>query len=156
MLSDLKVAQQNIMSASELAIFASSKIPAKKWKCKLSEMIVGEYVITPLTSIKMLKSEGYLMNNCCRDFMGQCSQLTYAVFSIRSLVGERLATLGLFCDENYWRFDQCVGPSNANVTEEIREYLDEDEILQTERFVTELYYISHEVARLMNATVEYH
>ena len=99
----------------------------------------------------MLKSEGYWMNNCCRDYAGQCADSEYCIFSIRSRSGERLATLGLISDQGYWYFDQCFGPANTDVLEETSLFLDEDDVLQTEWFPTEIYYVAHEVIRLMNS-----
>jgi hypothetical protein len=147
-----KVDELNANFVNELAVETYVKRRSGKWKCKLSEMLIGDYLIMPLTSTKVFKSEGYLMNNCCRDYISQCMELKYCVFSIRSRPGERLATLGLTNDDGHWRFDQCVGPSNTDVLEETRKYLDEDGMLQTERLATELYYVAHEVVRLMNLT----
>ncbi len=125
------------------------KNPAQ-WDCKLEEMLVGEYLIIPLTTAKMLKSESYLMNNCCRDYLFRCADLEYSLFSIRSRSGERLATLGLCSEDGYWHFDQCFGPANSDVLEESLEYLDEDGVVYTEYFPTEIYYVAHEVVRLLN------
>jgi len=84
-------------------------------------------------------------------FSDNLLESTYCVFSIRTRSGERLATLGIACDDDgYWRFDRCMGPANGNVLEEPRHYLDEDGVLQTEWFATELYYVAHDVVRLMN------
>lgn len=123
----------------------------KKWDCKLSETLIGEYLIVPLTSVKMLQSESYAMNNCCRQYRQQCAEMNYCIFSIRRRSGERLATLGLHYIEGYWRFDQCTGPSNSEVMEEIEGYFDENGKFQTELFATELYFVAQEVARLMNS-----
>jgi hypothetical protein len=150
MLSQSKVDTLNAFVSTELAAGNSVERRRNKWKCKLSEMLIGEYLIIPLTSAKLLKSEGYQMNNCCRDYVDQCAEMTYCLFSIRRRSGERLATLGLEYDHDYWRFDQCFGPANTEVLEETRTYLDEDGELQEELFATDLYYIAHEVARLMN------
>ena len=68
MLSQSKVDYFNDLFATELAVGNSVERRPKKWKCKLSEMLIGEYLIMPLTSAKLLKSEGYHMNNCCRDY----------------------------------------------------------------------------------------
>lgn len=122
-----------------------------KWQCKLPEMLVGEYLLVPCISAKMLKSEGYWMNNCSRDYMDACAAGEYCIFSIRSRTGERLATLGLINDSSGWRFDQCYGPSNADVMEETYVYLDDDGELHSESFPTDIYYIAHEVVRLMNS-----
>jgi hypothetical protein len=151
MLSQSKVDYFNDLFVTELAAGNSVERRPNKWKCKLSETLIGEYCIMPLTSAKLLKSEGYQMNNCSRDYLDQCAELTYCLFSVRSRVGERLATLGLNCTEGHWRFDQCFGPSNTEVLEETRTYLDEDGEIQEELFATDLYYVAHEVARLMNS-----
>ena len=134
----------------------SSKRRGGKWKCKLDEMLIGDYLITPLTSAKMLKSESYWMQNCCRDFTDPCLDHCYCIFSIRSRSGERLATLGLKNSQGYWHFDQCLGPANTNVLEETFEYLDEDDALQMEFYPTEIYYIAHEMVRLMNCKENSH
>jgi len=151
MLSQSKVEYFNDLLATKLAAANSVERRPNKWGCKLPETLVGDYLIMPLTSAKLLKSEGYLMNNCCRDYVDECAELTYCLFSIRSRPGERLATLGLTCNGGYWRVDQCFGPSNTEVLEETRVYLDEDGELQEELFATDLYYVVHEVARLMNS-----
>jgi len=156
MLSHSKVDNLKGTFAAKLIKGTSARRRSGKWECKLSEMLIGEYLISPLTSTKSLKSEAYWMNNCSRDYISQCANLEYCLFSMRSRSGERLATLGIICDEDYWRFDQCLGQSNTDVLEETMEYLDEDDMLQTESFATELYYVAHEVVRLMNATTGIH
>lgn len=128
----------------------------RKWKCRLPEIIVDQFLVIPITSAKMLRSEAYWMNNCCRDYTSKCATLEYNIFSIRSRSGERLATLGVESDRGYWRFDQCFGPSNSDVLEEKLEYLDEEDVLQEERFPTELFYVVHEVVRMMNAKGDFH
>jgi hypothetical protein len=128
---------------------------ARKWACQISESYIGEYQIIPLTSIKMVKSEAYLMSNCCRDYAFLCAAEEYCLFSIRSWSGERLGTLGLINDQGYWRYDQCYGQSNSNVLEESFEYLDEEGVLQIEYFPNELYYVVHDVVRLMNSSASH-
>ncbi len=99
----------------------------------------------------MLKSEGYWMNNCSRNYTHQCEKLEYCIFSIRRRSGGRLATLGITNDQGSWIFDQCYGPSNSEVLEVICEYFDEDDVLQFDSNPSELYYVAHEVVRLMNS-----
>ncbi len=153
MLSQLKVENLPAIFATELTGETAVEKRSGKWTCTLSETLVGAYLIMPLTSAKLLKAEGYLMNNCCRDYVSRCLESKYRVFSIRTRAGERLATLGIACEDGYWRFDQCMGPSNGNVLEKPHHYLDEDGVPQTEWFATELYYVAHDVVRLMNSTV---
>lgn len=155
MLSGSTVSKMNCGVPTELVSRTSRKGRSKKWQCRVAETLVGEYLIVPLTSAKMLKSEAYMMNNCSREYTAQCAAMEYAVFSIRIRTGQRLATLGLSHEDGYWRFDQCFGPGNSEVLEETRGYLDDDGILQTEWFATELYFVAHEVVRLMNSPVNY-
>jgi len=150
MLSQTKVNELNALFGAELTTETFAGRRSGKWECTLSEMVIGDFFIVPLTTTKMLKSEGYVMNNCCRNYKELCENQEYSIFSIRSRSGERLATLGLTKEPGYWRLDQCFGPANAEVLEEMSCYLDEDEVLQTEYHPTDLYYVAQEVARLMN------
>lgn len=150
MLTEKKVNKSEVVFVDVLPI-ASPVKRKRKWECSLPEMVVGDYLVVPCCSAKMLRSESYWMNSCCRDYAELCAGGEYSVFSIRSRVGERLATLGLVNENDRWRFDQCYGPSNADVLEETMVYLDEDGELHSESFPTDLYYIAHEVVRLMNS-----
>ena len=133
---------------------ADSKISKpRKWACKLPETLLGDYFIVPLTTVGLLKSESQKMNNESINYAHRCANLDYCIYSIRRRTGERLATLGLFSEDGYWQFDWCSGPSNIEVLEESVEYLDDEGILQAEHYPTELYYVAHEVVRLMNADV---
>ncbi len=151
MLSQATVDDLNTTFATELTAESSVERPPSKWKCKLPETLIGDYLITPLTSAKLLKLEGYVTNNCCREYIDQCARLTYCLFSISRRTGERIATLGLEYDLGYWHFDQCLGPSNTEVLEETRIYIDEEGELQEEIYATDIYYVAHEVARLINS-----
>lgn len=155
MFTQSKVNSSNTLFTNHLPQ-SSVKPKRRKWKCQLPEIIVDQFLVIPIISAKMLRSEAYWMNNCCRDYTLQCANLEYNIFSIRSRSGERLATLGVENDNGYWRFDQCFGPANSNVLEETLEYFDEDDVLQEERFPTELYYVVHEVVRMMNVNGEFH
>lgn len=129
---------------------------SQKWSCKLAETLVGNYLIVPLTSAKMLKSESYWMNSWCEEYESLCADQKSCIFSIRSRSGERQATLVLENHGNFWRLDRCSGPDNSEVLEEMRGDLDENGVLQTEWFGTEIYYVAHEVLRLMNSGGECH
>lgn len=150
MLSQAQVGRSNAFFAGQWTTVSRKKGNAK-WECELSEVLIGDYLVVPLVSTKMLKSEGYWMNNCCREYAGECAAHAYSLFSIRSRSGERLATLGLKREQGSWELDQCYGPANRDVLEETLVYLDEDDAVQTEWVPTEMYYVAHEVVRLMNA-----
>jgi len=150
MLSNSNAAELNAIFEVDPKCAGTTGRRLGKWQCAVAEMFVGDYLIVPLTTKKMLKSEGYMMNNCAREYRCLCEAMQYAIFSIRNRSGERLATLGLARAEGYWSLDQCFGPSNSEVLEETVTYLDEEEILQTESHLTEMYYVAQEVARLMN------
>jgi hypothetical protein len=126
---------------------------SRRWHSVLSEMMIGDYLVMPLNSTKMLKSEGYRMNNCCREYSGLCGSGHYLIFSLRSRSGERLATLGLARQDGCWRFDQCFGPGNSNVMDEILTYCDENGTVHQEWYPTEIYYVVHEIVRLANSEI---
>lgn len=150
MLSHYEANELNAVFGVGLRGDVSAERRSGNWQCRLPETFIGEYLIVPLTSTRLLKTEGYVMNNCCREYSRQCEDQMYAMFSIRTRSGERIATLGLSKELGYWTVDQCYGPSNSEVMEEMCNFLDEDEVLQTEYFPTEIYYVAHEVVRLMN------
>ncbi len=151
MLSQAKITESNAVYTTQPNAGVLNAKRSGKWDCTLSEVLIGEYWIIPLTSKKMLKSEGYAMNNCCRDYTSRCEEMEYCIFSIRDRTGERMATLGLKKEQSYWYLDQCFGASNKDVLEETKSYFDEDGMEQTESTSSEMYYVAHEVARLMNA-----
>ena len=121
-----------------------------KWECSVSESLIGDFIVTPLTSARMLQREDEWMENGCQTYAFQCAAAKYALFSIHSKNGDQRATLGLVNNEEHWSFDLCSGPYGENVMDEILEYYDDDGILQTEWLPTELYFVAHEVVRLMN------
>jgi len=130
---------------------SASPVKKKKWKCPLPAVKIDEYEIVPLTSAKQLKSEGYHMNNCSKDYTHQCSIGEYSIFSVRDFAGNRVATLGAVNDDGYWQFDQCMGHSNRNVIDEFTEHMDSQGKIHLEWSHSELYYAANEVIRLLNA-----
>lgn len=151
MLSESQVEKLNSLFAVELAKGHAAKRSSGKWECVLTEVLVGDYVVIPLTSAKMLKSESYWMQNCCWEYTSLCADLEYCIFSIRSRFGKRLATLGLGREGGAWYFEQCFGPRNTQVLETMRECTDEEGFIQNEWATTDIYYVAHEVVRLMNS-----
>lgn len=149
----LRLKESEKMSLRGLERF-TGRVVAKRnrrWPSVLPETVVGDYLVVPLTSSKMLKSEGYRMNNCSREYSGLCGLGSYLIFSIRSRSGERVATLGMRKRDEFWRFEQCLGPGNSNVMDEEITYCDENGTVQQEWYPTELYYVAHEVVRLVNS-----
>lgn len=151
MLSQSQVKELNTLFAIDLAMGSASNRSSGKWECSLPEMIIGDYVVIPLISAKMLKSESYWMLNCCSEFASRCAELEYCIFSIRTRPGKRLATLGVRMAGGYWYFDQCFGRRNEEVLEARREYTDEEGFTHNEWVIADIYYVAHEVVRLMNS-----
>lgn len=152
MLSQSLVDELNLLFADELESVAKvlGEGVGTKWTCPIITTEVGGYLIVPLLSSKKVKSEGYLMQNCIREYIPRCIDGTYLVFSIRANGGERVATLGTRADRGYWVFDDCLGKENEPVIEDVHEYCEED----GNHFVlidyTELFSVAHEVVRLLN------
>lgn len=150
MLSQPQITQGNL--ASTVNSFSSTSISTtRKWPYTIPETIIGDYLIVPITTAKMLKSESHYLNNNSDQYLSGCSRHENCAFSMRDHFGFSQATLVLSHNNEGWRFEKCHGPSNTNVLEEIIEFFDENEIAQTEYYPTELYYVAHEIIRLMNA-----
>ncbi|SHO49212.1 PcfJ domain-containing protein [Desulfopila aestuarii] len=149
MLSQLIVDELNTLLTGELSGANTSK-RSPRWACKLSKRIIGEYVVNPLTSARMIKSEGYLMQNCVRQYIHLCKSGDYLLFSIQNLPGEKVATLGVRKHDNRWYFDDCLGKNNTYVIETTIEPLGADHLVVHEMEYTEIFSVAHEVVRLLN------
>ncbi len=130
--------------------FLPKKPHKQKWTCPLPMLRIDVFDIIPLTSTRMLKSEGYHMHNCCKDFAAQCAEGTYHVFSIRNTSGDRLATIGAKKVDDHYSLDQCFGPSNSNVTDMFIVHTDYNNIPDVEWQRTDLFYVASEVIRVLN------
>ncbi len=86
MLSSTLVNELNALFADELQISAklNSKIKAGRWDCPIESIEVGEYLIVPLTTRRKVKSEGYLMQNCVRQYISLFKGGEYLLFSIQN------------------------------------------------------------------------
>jgi hypothetical protein len=49
-----------------------------------------------------------------------------------------------------WNLDYCTGPAGSEIMEERYVYLDDDDVLQSECYPTDIYYVVQEVLRLIN------
>ena len=116
----------------------------------LPKLEIGEYKIIPLVTPRMLKSESYLMRNCSREYICDCEQGIYLMFSVRDLTGKRIATLSFYYSSNYWRIDQCYGIANSEVLYKASVFLTEGGLEAEFEEETELYYVTSEVQRLLN------
>lgn len=149
MLSRSIVDELNILFAHELSK-ANPKKRSARWACKLSTTFIGEYVVNPLTSARLIKSEGYLMHNCVRQYIHLCKNDEYLLFSIENLRGEKIATLGVKNHDNRWYFDDCLGKNNSTVIETTVEAFRAEHSIVHEIEYTEIFSVAHEVVRLLN------
>ena len=93
-----------------------------RWESLIGPFEAGDYQVFPLTSSCELREEGDLMNHCVgRRYHRWCRDGAVRVFSIRDLVGKRVATASLYFDfqSMRWRVEQCRGYGNAEVCEEL-------------------------------------
>ncbi len=121
-----------------------------RWACPVAEQEMGDFRIVPLTSSTALAGEGWHMQHCVASYATQCATGLYQVFSIRNLLGCRLATLGLACTGCGWRVDQCLGFKNAEVLMQTAEWLHGNGEHQSTEEFTDLHYVAQEVTRLLN------
>ncbi len=124
------------------------------WNCPIDEVTLEEYLIIPLISARKVKSEGYLMQNCCRDYIPSCVKGKYLLFSIRDLFDRRIATLGARKNGERWVFDQCLGEQNTVVMEQSFDFIGNDGEYISEFTYTEIFSVAHEVIRLLNANLK--
>jgi len=121
-----------------------------RWPCPLVAQEMGDFFVVPLTSSRELASEGWNMQHCVATYDSNCANGIYQVFSIRDLLGNRIATLGLTYGPNGWKVDQCLGLSNVEVMLKPVEWIQGDGIQESRDDFTDLHYLAQEVARLLN------
>lgn len=68
------------------------------------------------------------------------------VFSIRDLLGHRVATVALIFRDDDWHLEQIKGLANADVSNVEMVYFDGERTV-TQLDMTDLYYVAHEVLR---------
>lgn len=150
MLTQEMVDELNALFKFELGLTYENSSSINNWTCPIGKTVIGEYCVIPLISKKMVKSEGYMMQNCCREYIPLCINDEYHLFSIQSLSGNRIATLGVKQEYDRWRLDDCLGPQNTPIMEGNADYLNEDGGYDSEFVLTDIYFVAHEVVRLMN------
>lgn len=152
MLSSKLVDEMNLLFAQELELARTEKAKKKSgpWSCPIKVTKLDKYVIVPLVSSKKVKSEGYKMQNCVREYITQCQGGSYLLFSILNEEGIRVATLGAIRRDDRWDFDECLGRKNSEVLETQLEYSDVDGFHIVELEYTEIFSVAHEVIRLLN------
>lgn len=134
------------------AIFRISNRSKKKkkhvlvWDSALEDHELGDYQVIPLTSSWALRQEGRAMRHCVGGYDEICSKGRARVFSIRDLMGNRLATLSLVFRDDYWHLEQVKGVENAEVC------ISEDIFYDGERTVTwidmtDMHHVAYEVLR---------
>lgn len=94
------------------------------------------------------------MQHCVASYDVNCARGLYQVISVRDLLGNRVATLGLTYGATGWTVDQCLGSSNAIVMRKSIEWIYEGGQHESTEAYTDLHYLAQEVARLMNARSE--
>lgn len=89
-----------------------------RWNSLTGPFEAGDYLVVPLTSSDELREEGEIMNHCVgQRYHRWCHDGAVRVFSIRTLLGERVATASIYFDffDRRWRLEQCKGYGNREV-----------------------------------------
>lgn len=101
---------------------SSPKINRRKrnlhWESLIAASEAGDYLVVPLCSSNALREEGEAMNHCVgQRYHRWCHVGAVRIFSIRDLLGRRIATLSIYFDFSAmrWRFEQCKGFGNQTV-----------------------------------------
>jgi len=90
------------------------------------------------------------MQHCVATYDAKCAKGLYQVFSIRDILGNRLATLGLTYGARSWEVDQCLGFNNVEVLTETAEWIHGNGKQDSMEEFTDLHYVAQEVTRLLN------
>lgn len=134
------------------AIFRTSKRSKKKkkrvlvWDSALKEHELGDYQVIPLTSSWALRQEGRAMRHCVGGYDEMCSNGRARVFSIRDLMGKRLATMSLVFRDDYWHLEQVRGVANAEVCTSEEVYYDGERTV-TQVDMADMHFVAYDVAR---------
>ena len=134
------------------AIFRTSKRSKKKkhelvWESALDTCELGDYQIVPLTSSWALRQEGRAMRHCVGGYDEMCAQGRTRVFSIRDLMGNRVATMSLIFRDDNWRLEQIKGYANEEICQSEEVYYDGERTV-TQIDVTDFHFIAYEIMRL--------
>ena len=121
-----------------------------RWACPVPAQKMGDFLAVPLASSKELTSEGWHMQHCVASYDARCANDMYQVFSIRDLLGNRIATLGLAYGASGWTVDQCLGIGNFEVMLKTAEWIHDNGKHESVDEFTDLHFLSQEVARLLN------
>ena len=131
------------------AIFGLNRQGKKKrelvWDSSLDAFELGEYQMIPLTSSWALREEGRVMHHCVGGYVEMCAKGRARVFSIRDLLGHRVATLSLVFRDEYWHLEQIKGFANEDVSRTEEVYYDRD-CTMTQVDMTDMYYVAYDVA----------
>jgi len=125
-----------------------------RWSCPVLAQEMGDFFVVPLASTKELASEGWHMQHCVASYDARCANGLYQVFSIRDLLGNRIATLGLTYGSNGWKVDQCLGICNAEFMLRYVEWVHGNGKHESMDEFTDLHYLAQDVARQLNTFTE--
>lgn len=148
----MKKAELNQEQVDELnAIFVLNKTGKKKkrelvWDSALEAYELGDYQVNPLTNSRALRQEGRAMLHCVGGYDEMCAKGRARVFSIRDLMGNRVATMSLVFWGDYWHLEQIRGAANAEVCTSEEVYYNGNRT-ETQLDMTDFHYIAHDVLR---------
>jgi len=120
------------------------------WTSDLAAFELGNYLVVPLTSSKMLREEGQIMGHCAALYDRLCHEGTVRLFSVQDLIGYRIATVSLLWRDDYWHLEQMKGPRNAGILYEQVAY--QFQGCTAERLdETDLYFVGQEIVQRYRA-----
>jgi len=87
-----------------------------QWTSAVGPLSFGHWTVRPLTCGRQLVEEGERMSHCVADYIPDCFEGEYLVFTVEHRgTGQPEATLGLRDGPDGWALDQVRGPRNAAV-----------------------------------------
>lgn len=96
---------------------AHAKLISVSWSCGLGEIVLGNHKFTPLTNAWQVRQEALRYRHCVDNFIEQCVNGTYRIYSVYDNHDKHKATLGLqYTDYRGWHVNQIRGFANTTVS----------------------------------------
>ncbi|EGF32309.1 hypothetical protein IMCC9480_2623 [Oxalobacteraceae bacterium IMCC9480] len=90
------------------------------WSSLLSPMTHGSWCVLPITDAWALHEEALAMRHCADGYLAQCLDGSWRLFSVRTLAGKRMATLGIELNGLSWRIGDLRRFANGSVSPALR------------------------------------
>jgi len=89
------------------------------WDCRMKTISLLGYKFVPLVNAWEVRQEAVLYRHCADDYIGQCKDGFYRLFSVLDSDGNHKATAGYIHNDDNWSLNQIKGFANREVSKEL-------------------------------------